>query len=789
MNKSIRYRVRAMLILSLTGLLVLIGFSAFFITKQERMRDEQGKLAEAVSLSKTISHQMAETRLQEQAYLQEPSKSTADSIDKQVKSILKEIKGSKQQFDDYPEILKSISQIEKNVATYSEEFVPLAVMYKQLGYTNNEGLRSILVNTYAEFDIVIQKTDSAILKDQLVKMKQNETQFLTTKDEEAYQAFVQEMAMFDKAVTASQLNTDDISLINRELLKYKSAMDTIHSYLLKSNEIVRQFETIADQVVTAAAKVDTEVKALQKQLATEQQHTKNTLITSMIILSLVIITLILVTGILLIRSIMNSINTFKAGARRIGEGDLSHRVLIDTNDEMAELATTFNEMAAKMEQAIRKVLDASNHLSSSSQQLAAISEETTAQAIEVNESIKQVASGAQDQAEQIEESNHLLRQVAEAIDFAAVSTNQITSDSTSTEQVGIQGLKVVGNLNLTSEQFLRLAAQLTEQVEEAALQSKQITSIVHTIQEISENTNLLALNAAIESARAGDAGRGFAVVAQEVRKLAERSKTEALSIKQLVNSMSSKMAELSKEAALLNELKDQQSDQVNQTKTAFDTIVQHVSNITGSAKAVEGAIENVQKANKQLSEKLSEVTAIAEESAATSEQVSAASESQIQAIEQVNDSAFTLQSISQELLSGIEQFTLDIEDGNQKESTWHKSSIEEESLTQTKEQVALNSDFTEQELDQLEVASTIESEQETLGSDSDDTDITNAISEEEMVGEKEVDVVYEREILADPPVNDSGDSELSIHTQGENEESPVEDRVIDETGNNKETSN
>ncbi|WP_425388892.1 methyl-accepting chemotaxis protein [Bacillus marinisedimentorum] len=307
---------------------------------------------------------------------------------------------------------------------------------------------------------------------------------------------------------------------------------------------------------------------------------------------------------------------------------------------------------------MKNVLDASSELSASSENLTVVSRETNASALEVNEAIHQVAKGAQDQAEQIETSNQLLHSVSRAISETSESASAINADALSAEREGSEGLRVMAELDRVSQDFVKLAASLTDQVKLAADQSQQIHHIVHTIEEIAESTNLLALNAAIESARAGESGRGFAVVAKEVRKLAERSKGEARSIKGLIEQMSAKMEQLAGEAEAIDHLQETQLHSVDRTKAAFEAIVENVSHIGTAAGSVHKAFQHVEESNRELASKLTDVSAISEESAATAEQVSASSESQMHGIEQVSNAASQLDEIARLLKEQVSQFEI-----------------------------------------------------------------------------------------------------------------------------------
>jgi Amt family ammonium transporter len=228
---------------------------------------------------------------------------------------------------------------------------------------------------------------------------------------------------------------------------------------------------------------------------------------------------------------MNAMRGVISANRGTGESDLTKRIDVEIGSEQGDVAALFNELIDSFHDTIVTIKNSTSELAT-----AALTMRSTSQDIE-NDMVNQ--------SSHVENVNEAIFNMSESIKHIADNTGKTAK---ATSQVSLQVSEMVASMNGTTCSVVQLSSKIDESHEvitDLLKQSDNISTILETIKDIADRTNLLALNAAIEAARAGPTGRGFAVVAEEVRSLSSKTSESALHIASLIE----KLQASSKDAA------------------------------------------------------------------------------------------------------------------------------------------------------------------------------------------------------------------------------------------------
>jgi len=206
-----------------------------------------------------------------------------------------------------------------------------------------------------------------------------------------------------------------------------------------------------------------------------------------------------------------------------GDGDMTRRLEVPPDREVAELAGWFNTFLDRLRGTLVSVAANVHHLAAAGEQLSVNSRQQAQGAEQQKVQIQQVATSTQ-------QMEAVVRQVTDV----AKSTAEATQKSA---EAARRGGTVVEETLTRMQAIASSSTEAAKKIEYLGKQSEQIGRIIGVIDDIADQTNLLALNAAIEAARAGTQGRGFAVVADEVRKLAERTTGATKEIAQMIHAV------------------------------------------------------------------------------------------------------------------------------------------------------------------------------------------------------------------------------------------------------------
>ncbi len=329
--------------------------------------------------------------------------------------------------------------------------------------------------------------------------------------------------------------------------------------------------------------------------------------------------------------------------RRDETGVMNHAISV-LQQELAMVAANINQQCEKLN-------TSAGHMTQSV-------EETLNTVEQVEKAVNEIADGATSQAQETQTATEQIIVMGNLIEQTDAEVESLRENARKMRDAGEQAMEILealGQVNQQTKDAIAVISKQTDVTNESAL---KIKTAVDIITDIAEETNLLSLNASIEAARAGEQGRGFAVVAGQIQKLAEQSNESAQQITGIIELLIQETQRSVETMTNVREVIDKQDENVTLTERAFGDVKDGITHSIEGIRAVSGRTKELDEARVKVVDVVQNLTAIAEENAASTEETSASATEMSAIMESIDSNAKDLNQVVEQLHGTIAKFKI-----------------------------------------------------------------------------------------------------------------------------------
>ncbi|MEK4512356.1 methyl-accepting chemotaxis protein [Paenibacillus sp. FSL K6-2524] len=363
-------------------------------------------------------------------------------------------------------------------------------------------------------------------------------------------------------------------------------------------------------------------------------------------------------GIWMVRMIAHPLSKLRNLMEEGSKGNLSVRMNLKSKDEIGQLTVSFNVMMEQITALVNQTNNSAKDVLDTASELTDASNKTALSAREIAVATEEIANGATSLANEAERGSELTENITHQMEGFISANREMASSAKEVEKSSQLGTEYLNGLLQKTNKTVDIVNALTAKVDSLKSSTSSVMKVLEVMQTITQQTNILSLNATIEAARAGVAGRGFMVVADEIRQLADQSRRSITMVGEITDKIGQEMNETVQALSDASPLFQEQIVSVKETNQIFISVQQQMEGFVHYLDAVTVSIDELNQSQNVMTDAMSNVSAVAEQSSATSQEVASLSSEQQVVGEQLVQLSGKLEKVSSGLKESLSRFTI-----------------------------------------------------------------------------------------------------------------------------------
>lgn len=342
--------------------------------------------------------------------------------------------------------------------------------------------------------------------------------------------------------------------------------------------------------------------------------------------------------------------------RQAENGDLNVRLGMKRKDELGSVSGSFDSMMGSIGSIVAQTGQSADRLMQATVRINELVQRSRDASGEISIAMNEVSSGADSLSRDAEKSSMLTGEMSSRLEDVLAVNRTMRDIAVQVEESGKSGASAIDELSRHNQEAEGVVSSLSEKMKRLQEGTESISVVLDIVGNISKQINILSLNASIVAASAGEAGKGFMVVAGEIRSLANQSKESIASVEAVIANIQTEMAETSRLVVDSMPIFQRQSDISRSSQDIFRHVESSMSRFMDSFQQVWNSLQFSMEAQSELAGTMMQVSAVSEESTATTENVAGLIRDQHESGGELVRTGEELEQLAEELREALKVF-------------------------------------------------------------------------------------------------------------------------------------